>query len=138
MKKKQHITYILFFISLIMLVIPVIPHHHHADGLICMKNDITADCCEHEHSDTPGSEHCCCNTGCVTTHFVQQTPNSSDDVCSHPDTLWAITLFIEPFSKLLTLPESDVNRRECVYLESLHSTFIIRATGLRAPPSLLV
>ena len=135
MKKKQYITYILFFISLIMLVMPVIPHHHHADGMICMKNDITADCCGHRHS--PGNEHCCCDTGCMTTHFVQQTPSSSNDVCSHPDALWAVTLLIEPFSKLLILPEFDISRQECIYLESLHSTFIICATGLRAPPSLL-
>ena len=28
------------FISMVMLVVPVIPHHHHNNGLICMKNDI--------------------------------------------------------------------------------------------------
>lgn len=100
-----------------------------------MKNDITTDCCGQHHS--PDNEHCCRNTGCMTTHFVQQTPCSSDDVYSHPDALWAVILFIEPFSKLLTLPEFDISRQECIYLESLHSTFIACATGLRAPPSLL-
>ena len=135
MKKKQYITYILFFISLIMLVIPVIPHHHHGNGMICMKNDITADCCEHRHCSD--NEHCCCDTGCMTTYFVQQTPNSSDDVCPHPDALWTLTLFIEPFSRLPILSEFDVSKQECIYLESLHSTFITCATGLRAPPSLL-
>ena len=135
MKKKQYIAYILFFISLIMLVIPVIPHHHHGNGMICMKNDITTDCCEHRHCSD--NEHCCCDTGCMTTYFVQQTPNSSDDVCPHPDALWTLTLFIEPFSRLPILSEFDVSRQECIYLESLHSTFITCATGLRAPPSLL-
>lgn len=136
MKKrtKQYITYILFCISLIMLVIPVIPHHHHADGLICMKNDISTDCCEHRHD--PGSEHCCCDTGCIADHFVQQTP-TSDNVSSHSEVLWAVTLFINPLSKLLSLPELDVSKQEYVYLESLHGTFITRAAGLRAPPSLL-
>lgn len=136
MKKRQHIAYILFFISLIMLAIPVIPHHHHADGTICMKNDIAADCdescCHH-----PREGHCCCDTGCLTTHFVQKTPNSSDELCSHPDTLWTAVLLFKPISRLLTALEFDVSRQECIYLESLHSTFIIRATGLRAPPSLL-
>ena len=33
------------FISMVMLVVPVIPHHHHNNGLICMKNDIAPDCC---------------------------------------------------------------------------------------------
>ena len=135
MKKRQHIAYILLLISLIMLAIPVIPHHHHADGMICMKNDIAADCdescCHH-----PLGGHCCCDTGCMTTHFVQNTPHSSDEACSHPDALWTATLLFNPISKLLTTPESDVSGQECIYLESLHGTFIIRATGLRAPPSL--
>lgn len=134
MKKKQYITYFLFFISLIMLVAPVIPHHHHADGLICMKNDITADCCGQHHN--PNKDHCCCDKGCVTTQFVQQTPNT-DDAGILPDALWAVTLLIEPYSKLLILPEFDIRRQDCGYLESLHGTFITCATGLRAPPCVL-
>ena len=133
MKKKQYITYILFFISLIMLVIPVIPHHHHADGMMMVGNDGY-----HQHYQADEKK----NIGYVlflfhSSIFGQQTPSSSNDVCSHPDALWAVTLLIEPFSKLLILPEFDISRQECIYLESLHSTFIICATGLRAPPSLL-
>lgn len=37
MKTKRYIAYFLFFISMIMLTVPVIPHHHHEDGMICMK-----------------------------------------------------------------------------------------------------
>lgn len=134
MKKRQYITYFLFFISMIMLVAPVIPHHHHADGLICMKNDITPDCCGQHHDS--GNDHCCCDTGCLTTQFVQQTPNT-DDAGTLPDALWAVTLLIEPFSRLLLLPEFDIRRHDSVYQESLHGTFITRATGLRAPPPVL-
>ncbi|ADV45209.1 DUF6769 family protein [Bacteroides helcogenes] len=136
MKKKRYITHVLFFISMIMLTIPVIPHHHHADGLLCMKSDITEDCCEHRHNSA--SEHCCCGTGCVTTHFVQQSPNSSNSAWAHPNVPWVITLFFEPVFKLLVLPENDIKRQESIYLESLHGTFITRATGLRAPPYVLV
>ena len=84
-----------------MLVVPVIPHHHHNNGLICMKNDITPNCCGQQH--TPDSEHCCCDTGCVTTHFFQQTP-SSDNGWTHPDFPLVITLFSEPLLRLLVLP----------------------------------
>ena len=133
MKKKLYTAYFLFFISMIMLVIPVIPHHHHADGLICMKNDITKDCCEHRHNTK--NDHCCCDTGCVTTQFVQQTPSS--DNAMHPAAPWVVTLFFEPISKLLLLPEDNVKRQDCIFLESLHGTFITRATGLRAPPCVL-
>lgn len=134
MKKKRYIALCLLFISIIMLMVPVIPHHHHIDGLICMKNDITADCCGHHHSSD--NDHCCCGTGCVTTYFVQQTP-TSDSASTYPDCLWVTTLFFKSLSGSLSLPEADTQRHGCVYLESLHGTFITRATGLRAPPSVL-
>lgn len=130
MKKKLYTAYFLFFISMIMLVIPVIPHHHHADGLICMKNDIAKNCCEHRQ--IPNNDHCCCDTGCVTTYFVQQTPSSDDAI--QPDAPWVVILFFEPLSRLLVLPDDDVDRQDYIFRESLHGTFITRATGLRAPP----
>ena len=134
MEKKRHITLLLLFISLIMLMIPVTPHHHHADGLICMKHDIAADCCSHPHS--ADHNHCCCNTGCVTTHFVPQTP-ASDEAYARPDDAGAVTLFIEPLSNLSIQIQLHARRPDYIYLESLHGTFITRATGLRAPPSVL-
>lgn len=137
MKKKWYITYFLLFISIVMLVIPVIPHHHHADGLICMKNDITNDCCK--QNQNPGNEdHCCNDTGCVTTHFFQRSPSTDTDTGAHLDGVWAITLYFEPLFKLLAVPEIEVKRQENIYFESLHGTFITRATGLRAPPYVLI
>lgn len=134
MKRKRYIASFLIFISMVMLVVPVIPHHHHNDGLLCMKNDITPSCCD-QH--IPNSEHCCCDTGCVTTHFFQQTP-SLDNGWLHPNAFWVITLFSEPLLTLLNLPEENGQRQECIYRESLHGTYLTRATGLRAPPCLLV
>ncbi len=117
-----------------MLMVPVIPHHHHDDGLICMKDDITSDCCEQHHDAE--CEHCCCDTGCVTTHFFQQPP-TADNGETHPDFPIIITLFSESILKILLLPERDIPKREYIYLESLHGTYLTRATGLRAPPSVL-
>ena len=110
MKTKRYIAYFLFFISMIMLTVPVIPHHHHEDGMICMKNDLPSDgCCQHQG---PCSEHCCCDTGCMTTHFFQQTPNS-DNSNLHPCFVWVNTLFTEPLLKLLALPE-ETDRKSVV------------------------
>ena len=102
MQRKRYITFFFIFISMVMLVVPVIPHHHHNNGLICMKNDITPNCCGQQH--TPDSEHCCCDTGCVTTHFFQQTP-SSDNGWTHPDFPLVITLFSVPFSDYWSSPK---------------------------------
>lgn len=136
MKRKKNITFVLIFISSIMLVIPVIPHHHHNNnGLICMKNDITANCCGQQH--TTDSEHCCCDTGCVTAHFFQQTHKPNNE-WEHPCFPLVITLFSEPILNLLLLPEGNRQKQEYIYLESLHGTYITRATGLRAPPCALI
>lgn len=130
MKTKQRMAYFLLLISLIMLVVPVIPHHHHADGLICMKNDITPDCC---HQTTDESDHCCHDTGCLTTHYFQQPQQNNNNEVS-PDFLWVHTLFSEPILELLLLPEHATRQSDIVFRESLHGTQITRATGLRAPP----
>lgn len=135
MKKKGYITYFLLFISIVMLVVPVIPHHHHANGLLCMKNDISSDCCKQNHN--PENDHCCGDTGCVTTHFFQRSPSTDSNAWAQPDGGWAITLYFEPLFKLLVLPGIDVKRQDHIYFESLHGTFITRATGLRAPPCVL-
>ena len=87
MKTKRYIAYFLFFISMIMLTVPVIPHHHHEDGI-----------------------------------RDAQESRGLGDVYKR---------------QLLTLPDETGIRQEFVYLESLHGTFITRATGLRAPPSVL-
>lgn len=117
MKTKRYIAYFLFFISMIMLVVPVIPHHHHEDGVICMKNDLPSEgCCHHQSSC---NEHCCCDTGCMTTHFYQKTPNP-DNSDLQPGFVWVNTLFSEPILKLLTLPEETGIGQEFIYLESLH------------------
>jgi len=120
---------------MMVLMIPVIPHHHHANGLVCMKNDITADCCGHHHTST-NDHHCCNTTGCMMAHFVQQVPQP-DDIGSHLNKLQATILFITPFTDLPSLSESEMKRQKHLYLETLHDTLITRVTGLRAPPSVL-
>lgn len=134
MRNKRHIAFFLLLISTVMLMVPVIPHHHHSDGLLCMKDDITSECCEGHHDAE--SEHCCCDTGCLTTHFFQQTPATGNGP-AHPDFPVITTLFPESIPGILPLPERDIPKQEHIYLESLHGTYLTRATGLRAPPSVL-
>lgn len=119
---------------MIILAVPVIPHHHHEDGMICTKNGLPSDgCCHHQDAC---NEHCCYGAGYTTTHFLQQTPspNSSN---IQPRSVWATTLSAEPLLKLLTPLDETGIRQESTYLESLHGTLITRATKLRALPSVL-
>ncbi|MBQ8225667.1 MAG: hypothetical protein IJZ86_10025 [Bacteroides sp.] len=134
MRNKRYIAYILFVISMVMPIIPVIPHHHHADGRLCMRNDITTDCCSGHHHGGE-SDHCCDNS-CVAIHFFEQTPNS-DESWTYDFTPWEVILFLDYVPLLLSLPESIPHQPDTCYRETLHGTCITRATGLRAPPSVI-
>lgn len=134
MRTKPHIAYILFVISILMPIIPVMPHHHHTDGVICMKNDISSDCCGGHHHET-GNDHCC-NDECVTMHFFEQLPGS-DETWNYHYTPEVITLFFESVVPLVLLFDTGNNIHTPPYIERLHGTRVPRAIALRAPPALL-
>ena len=124
MRNKRYIVSFLLFISMIMLVVPVIPHHHHADGVICMKNDLTPEpqCPKHHH---PGNDSCC-NDGCMT-RLNSPTPSVQADNNPH-------YLFTAIIIENLFRPQERRIKNYYAYRESLHGTAVNRAFGLRAPP----
>lgn len=130
-KNKRHILYLLFCISIVMLIVPVMPHHHHTEGVICMKSNAAAEhpCPVHHHNHKT-----CCNNECAA-KWQSPIPAVQRNIAQH--TLFSIILFHEPLLKLLLTPQEVSLDTNLVYLESLHGTFITRATGLRAPPTLL-
>jgi len=140
MKLQRRIAYLLLVVSMIMLGVPVAPHHHHTDGLLCMKNDISDTCCEKPvEKSGQEQEHCCCHTGCITTHFFQQR-SDTDTGWMHPTphgTPCFLPACLSTLSVDLPAPNRWKKKRIPYYIESLHSTLIMRAAGLRAPPSTL-
>lgn len=133
MKTQRHAAYLLLLLSILMLGVPVIPHHHHADGVLCMRNDVQSGCCTPSTDEAEG--HCCCDTGCLSTHFFQQRPDASPDI---PHPLPTILLFLPDglLASLLLHLSDHPSRTTSVYAESLHDTLLTRVTGLRAPPAL--
>lgn len=133
MKTQRHIAYLLLVISLLMPMVPVFPHHHHANGLLCVKNDIGSHCC-HQHAESQDEGHCCCQTGCVTQHFFQQMPTS---VSNGPlPAVSELIPFLSPLLLRLAASRAVASKGDIpIYIESLHGTLVARATGLRAPPS---
>lgn len=133
MKTDRHAAYLLLLLSILMLGVPVIPHHHHADGVLCMKNDVHAGCCTPMPDEAGG--HCCCDTGCISTHFFQQRPDTSPDI---PQPLSCDMLFLPAELLADLLPRHSIGHSLTpIYIESLHGTSLTRATGLRAPPASL-
>lgn len=106
-----------------MLAVPAIPHHHHADGTLCMKNDFAA----------PMAEHCCHNTGCMAANFIQQAPTPTDDAWAHPAP--HPVAFIP--STLAYTPARTASIHKPPRREALYDCYLMRAAGLRAPPFLV-
>lgn len=134
-KEKKYIIYLLLMVSIIMLAVPVFPHHHHADGHICMKNDVEPSCCHTPHHHHPaGHPNCCHDKGCIASHFVQRTPRTERQApVLKPVLLPAVlSTFLR---QLYAFGEPCQPVSYSPYIESLHGDYIARASGLRAPPS---
>lgn len=134
MKNRRYITYLLLFVSVIALMVPVIPHHHHAGGLMCLKNDYTPT--EQRQSDATEPHHNCQDASCVSDNFFQLAPSTSNNDLQ-PDFQWAIPLLDDLCAGLLLPPDRPNKQHFSFYIESLHGIYLSRATGLRAPPSQL-
>lgn len=136
MKNKRFIYFFLLLVSLIMVTAPALPHHHHGDGIICMKDDISEkECCPATHNHHHQSDDPCCNDYC-TAHFQTVTPDIQIDELQ-PEFQYSVILFTGQLLLSLHKPGENTINPDYVYRESLHGTYIQRATGLRAPPYLL-
>lgn len=136
MKRQRYAAFLLLLLSLVMLGVPVVPHHHHPDGRLCMKNDIGGTSCP-SAGETAGEEqkHCCCQTGCITTHFFQErTDINKDWLHPAPDHLPDFLPAIAPPTPDLSAP-IEAHHPTCYYIETLHGISPANAPGLRAPPT---
>ena len=108
MIRKPYITALLLLLSILMLAVPVVPHHHHGSEAICLKNDLHTGCGETNHHQAP-----------------QPRP------VLQPADLSLLVSLLSPYT------DSYSTALYSPYIESLHGVYIARASGLRAPPSLL-
>ena len=128
MIRKRSISLLLFLVSMVMLMVPVIPHHHHAQGAICLKSDLTeAQQCPVPHAD----EDACCDSACMA-HFDSSTPSLQLDSV-HPHYVFVATLFTNHLIEILLRPLESCIDSDTAYLERLHGANVFRAFGLRAP-----
>lgn len=137
MGEKRHILYFLIAISILMVTVPLIPHHHHTSGVICLETHIddTQCACEHHHHHHHENDDPCCTSDCIAS-FESSVPTEQINKVPSQD-LHTITLFTEPLLRLLTLPEAKGVLQDYVYIEHLHGACITCAAGLRAPPHIL-
>lgn len=132
MKNKKITHYVFMLVSLFVLIISSLPHHHH-EGVICFHTATEScegweDMCSHSHHD-PASSHSV--ERCVVDFEVISSSQENDltPVFDQIVMLWEKTgiesLFV--FQKEI----ADCNS---FYIESLHGTLLAHAVPLRAPP----
>lgn len=134
---KERIYYILVLMaSFLVLLSVIVPHHHHADGSPCYEwiwHGVSADA--HSHDQNGDHDHA---TDC--THNQALKPAIEKHVVSDDLHLWITPLY--SFFNLLGQNDSDwlcalFGQGQAIYQETLYTSWIPRAAGLRAPPSLI-
>lgn len=130
-KNNRYILTLLFLINIIMMIAPVIPHHHHADGVICMKQDLPVESTDFpQHHQTENDA--CCDSECLVRFH---SPTLSVHTDSSPHYEFITTLFTDILIERLLKPQDkQLNKGYYLYRESLHNTNNSHIFGLRAPP----
>lgn len=124
--------YVVLVAGILTLLSVVIPHHHHRDGMPCYLSLTT----EHAHSDKSADTHDCGCDGHNLAYFSTHVSHLTDggtDVLLMP--LLVLFDYINP-------PEPAFRGQvfgseNAPYVESSHDTWIVSASGLRAPPHAL-
>lgn len=128
-KKRKYISLFLCMISLFLLVISSLPHHHHDEGGICFKKDLAEHPIHHHADDT------CCNDQCIA-QIQPLHPSGAEKIVS-PDYFLILTLFTVPLIEWLLQPQQRVLKNQAYhYLERLQSSPVTSHNQLRAPPVL--
>lgn len=128
--KKTVVQYVMLMAGILMLLSVVIPHHHHSDGLACYKFMTT----ESAAGSADEAHDCDCTGHNLAFNSSIQSHITDGDAGQYLFPLLVLFDYVSPSGWVAQglLFDSD----ETVYRESLHDTWIVRATGLRAPPVL--
>lgn len=132
---KKYSTYFMIVTSIIMLVIPALPHHHHknSDAIHLCLHEFKGVDCNHSENHTENTQdgyHIFCVSHF---NFTQKTAEKQVSITPfHFIEADLLTCYL-----LFSIPKTDLNknRQEYHYLESLHDFLYIGSVGLRAPPS---
>lgn len=115
--------------GIFMLLSVVIPHHHHRAGTPCYQSLTTEDA----HGDKSTDTHDCSCDGHNLAYFNSLISHVTDGD-THLYLMPLFVLFDYIYPPEPAFYESPSYRANAFYVESLHGTWIVSATGLRAPP----
>lgn len=128
MKKRRHIGWFLFLVSMLVLIVPVLPHHHHFEDEICFRGDADSSTKPHHQAEPD------CGGYCITKlHFSVQHHN---DANIQPHYWQVVTLFSNAILHSLLPPKLNAFDLLFFYIESFHGAGASRSISLRAPPAI--
>ncbi len=128
MMKKERIMYdLLLLTSLWVLVLTVVPHHHHLDGLLCITtHNKTLATTTHAHA-----QGCDMKTG---NHPQMIVENNTSRIKEEAARLPYLSFFLSFYFQLIPYTSVVTPDFPTIYHEVLHSVWIVKSLGLRAPP----
>lgn len=129
-----YIRWILLWVSLLMPVVPVMPHHHHHGDVLCLLKHTCPTDADCHHTGECATGHCCCHTGCPSRHFFQQTPPKSIQLTHHDSVQPIQALFLPPTVYIPILYKGHPAPYS-LYAERLHGVSPGLSQALRAPPT---
>ena len=109
----------------------VLPHHHHANGMICLE--LTLPGCDDSHSDTSDENAGDC-TGC--NWFAYKIPVDLASLHQHLLKFATVKILLGTWAVLTdwVFDTPDEAPAWSVYVERLHTAVFLKNRGLRAPP----
>lgn len=130
--KKLKIAFLLLT-GIVAVLSTTLPHHHHANGMICLEIDLPG--CDSSHSKAADEDPADC-TGC--SWFSYKLPV---DVASlhqqYAFKLAPVKILLGIWAVLADWTDVDTPDESPfpdIYIERLHASVFLRILGLRAPP----
>ncbi|HIZ27241.1 MAG TPA: hypothetical protein H9969_09280 [Candidatus Barnesiella merdipullorum] len=110
----------------------VLPHHHHADGMICLE--LTIPGCDDSHSQPADDDPSDCTT---CNWFSYKNPVDLASLHQHHMLKFApVKILLGTWAVLPDLADDtpDESPAPGIYIERLHTAVVLKTLGLRAPP----
>ena len=127
--RQKILRYVVLMAGILALISVVVPHHHHRDGMPCYKVLTDEQSQDSTRSDT---HHCSCDGHNLAYLNIGASSSVSGDVMHHLVPLSLLFDYVYP-------PEPAFRgqllyRGYILYVEALRDSWIVSASGLRAPP----
>ena len=132
--RRKIIQSLMLLCSFIVLLSVLVPHHHHSDGSACYVFQLDDSGEGHTHHNDMHTCECNGHNLFFSNHSVSQQIDQDMDLMLHP--ILFLFEYLNPLADLFHWWQ-DWEFTPTIYLESLHGVWIVKATGLRAPPACL-